>query len=661
MLLNLFRVRPQDEELARAVRVALLKALFASRMSMVIGAFVGTAMSALLAYLSPSPWIIGCGILLTLTGIARVASFGMFKPGSADANAAKWEFIYQLGAIAYTVLIGAMTFLTILISDDLRLHLLTAGMSTGYAAAAAGRNTGRPAIAVGQLLACALPLSVALLLRPSLPNVLLSIINILYIMIIIDITLGTYKTVLEAFIDRQEKLRLATVYERLSKTDPLTGIDNRTTLKHNLEHFLDKSDSAIAVIWLDLDRFKQINDTLGHNSGDDILHSVASRLATLAHPTGKLARFGGDEFIVAIPVADIDDAMALADRIRFSLNEPVELEHGPVDISASIGLSISNASSSADELLRHADVALYEAKAHGRNCVRLFDPEMERRLLNSKQIEHDLKRAIFNNELEVYFQPVVDLKSLRVKSFEALLRWHHPVNGDVPPSLFIPIAETSNAIGPITEWVLMQACQHAASWPNDITVAVNLSPALLTLRSLPTMVSETLLRTGLPPRRLTLEITETALVEDNPDTKIVLETLKSLGASLSLDDFGTGYSSLSHLCRYRFDAIKIDRSFLANVHLHSESRAVIQAISSLASSLELTVVAEGIETFDQLMYIYEHGCAAGQGYYFAKPMPASKVPDYLARAEHELSSLAADLSRGSKPVDQRRGVGRMVA
>jgi EAL domain-containing protein (putative c-di-GMP-specific phosphodiesterase class I) len=194
----------------------------------------------------------------------------------------------------------------------------------------------------------------------------------------------------------------------------------------------------------------------------------------------------------------------------------------------------------------------------------------------------------------------------------------------------------------------MQACQHAASWPNDITVAVNLSPALLSLRSLPTMVSETLLRSGLPPRRLTLEITETALVQDNPDTKIVLESLKSLGASLSLDDFGTGYSSLSHLCRYRFDAIKIDRSFLANVHLHSESRAVIQAISSLASSLELTVVAEGIETFEQLMYIYEHGCAAGQGYYFAKPMPASRVPDYLAQAERELSSLAADLSRGSK-------------
>jgi diguanylate cyclase (GGDEF)-like protein len=665
MLLNLFRVRTGDDDLAKAVRVALLKALFASRASLAIGAATGAAMVGVVAYVCPSPWIIGCGILLILTGVGRFASFGVFKPGSEDASAMKWEFIYQFGALAYAILLGMMTFLTILISDDLRLHLLTAGMTVGYAAAAAARNTGRPAVAIGQLLACALPLSAALLFRPSLPNVLLSVVNLLYITVVIDITLRTYKTVLEAFIDRQEKLRLATVYERLSKTDPLTGIDNRTTLKRNLEILLEKNEGTIAVLWLDLDRFKQINDTLGHNAGDEILHSVASRLATLAYPSGKLARFGGDEFIIAVPVTGAQDALALADRVRFSLSEPVELEHAPVDIGVSIGLSISNERSTADELLRHADVALYEAKAHGRNCVRLFDPEMERRLLNSKQIEHDLKRAIANEELEVYYQPVVDLKSLRVKSFEALLRWHHPVNGSVPPSLFIPIAEASGSIGAITEWVLMEACKEAATWPNDLAVAVNISPALLTMRGLPTMVSETLLRTGLPPRRLNLEITETALVEDNPDTKIVLESLKNLGASLSLDDFGTGYSSLSHLCRYRFDAIKIDRSFLANVHQHSESRAVIQAISSLASSLELTVVAEGIETFDQLMYIYDHGCAAGQGYYFAKPMPGREVPTYLERAERERAALAASLvGREDAEVALRPAmtpVGRLVA
>ncbi|HTH28002.1 MAG TPA: EAL domain-containing protein [Sphingobium sp.] len=661
MLLNLFSVRTSDEELAKAVRVALLKALFASRASLVMGAFSGVVITSAVVYFCPSPWLIAAGALLVLTGIGRIASFGLFQPGSADAGTIKWEIIYQFGALAYAAMLGLVTFLTILISDDLRLHLLTAATSTGYAAAAAARNTGRPGVAIGQLLICALPLSIALLIQASVPSIVLAIVNLLYITVMVDITLRTYKTVLDAFIDRQEKLRLATVYERLSRTDPLTGIDNRTTLKRNLEELLDRRDGQIAVIWLDLDRFKQINDTLGHNSGDEILQSVASRLANLAYPSGKLARFGGDEFIIVTPVKDSQDAMALGDRVRFSLTEPVELENGPVDISASIGLSISNEYSTADELLRHADVALYEAKAHGRNCVQLFDPEMERRLLNSKQIEHDLRRAIMNEELEVYFQPVVDLKTLRVKSFEALLRWHHPVNGSVPPSLFIPIAEASNSIGAITEWVLMQACKEAAKWPNGLSVAVNMSPALLNMRSLPTLVSETLLRTGLPPRRLNLEITETALVEDNPETKIVLESLKNLGVSLSLDDFGTGYSSLSHLCRYRFDAIKIDRSFLANVHQHSESRAVIQAISSLATSLELTVVAEGIETFDQLMYIYDHGCAAGQGYYFAKPMPGRDVPGYLERAERERAALAASLS-GREDLDvERSGPGRMVA
>jgi diguanylate cyclase (GGDEF)-like protein len=645
MLLNLFQIRTGDDKLSRAVRVALLEALFASRASLMVASVLGAALSSVVGWLCPSPWIIACGVLLTLSGILRVLSFGVYRPGSANANARKWELIYQLGALSYAMLLGQLTMLTILISSDLRLHLLTAVLSTGYSAGAAGRNTGRPSIAVGQLLLCSLPLSIALFMRPSMPNVLLAISNILFIIVITDITMLTYKTVLEAFIDRQEKLRLATVYEKLSKTDPLTGIDNRTTLKTNLEELLQRGDKTIAVIWLDLDRFKQINDTLGHAAGDLILHAVASRLAELSGREGKLARFGGDEFIVIIPVANADAGVAIADKIREALNEPVEADGTLIDISASIGLSVSAPGFSADKLLRHADVALYEAKARGRNCVELFDPEMEERLLNSKQIEHDLKRAIANGELELYFQPIINLKTGRVKSFEALLRWHHPINGDVPPSLFIPIAETSHSIGPITDWVLEKACAAAVTWPDEISVAVNISPALLTARRLPPVIYETLLKTGLHPRRLELEITETALVEDNPDTRIVLDGFQKLGISLSLDDFGTGYSSLSYLCRYSFDAIKIDRSFMADVYRSSESRAVIQAISSLATSLELTVVAEGIETLEQLEYICGQGCAAGQGYYFARPMPAAKVHEYLDRADLELEVLKIGLAQ----------------
>jgi diguanylate cyclase (GGDEF)-like protein len=550
--------------------------------------------------------------------------------------------------------VGQLTFLTFITTDDLRMQLVTAFTSTCYAAGATGRNTGRPLLALGQLLVCSLPLSIVPLIQPSLSGFFISIVNLLFIAVLTDITLRTYKTVLDAFVDRQEKLRMATVYEHLSKTDPLTGIDNRTILKTNLDKLLEEGASRISILWLDLDRFKQINDTLGHATGDAVLRTISHRLSIMHERGGRIARFGGDEFIVTLPVKDETEAMETAEELIRAIRQPVTINHIQVDISGSIGISISSENSDSDELLRHADVALYEAKAAGRNCIRLFDPEMERRLLENKQIETDLKKALANKEMEVHYQPVVDLADFRIKGFEALLRWHHPVNGSVPPSLFIPIAETSHSISPITEWVLMESCVEAMRWPGDITVAVNISAVLLTDRTLPNMVSDTLLKSGLPPRRLHLEITETALLADDPDVRYVLDMLKRIGTSLSLDDFGTGFSSLSHLCRYRFDSIKIDRSFLNNVESRSESRAVIQAVSGLASSLDLTVVAEGIETFEQLQYVVKQGCSAGQGYFFAKPMPASAVLPYLSTADEELALFTKDDIIAAEPPRKTR-------
>jgi len=658
MLLNFFKIRTDDTELAGAVRVALLKALYSSHLSLIIGTSLGLAISALVAWYCPNPWIILCGCLISATGLLRVLSFGMFKPGAADANARIWERIYETGAFAYALFVGQLTLLSFAVSDDLRIQLVTSFMSTGYAAGACGRNTGRPLLALCQLVVCSLPLSIAAVIKPSMPTILIGIANILYIGVLTDITLRTYKTVLDAFVDRQEKLRMATVYEHLSKTDPLTGIDNRTILKTNLDKLLEEARSRISILWLDLDRFKQINDTLGHATGDAVLRTISHRLSVMHERGGRIARFGGDEFIVTLPVRDEAEAMATAEELIAAIRQPVHINNVQVDISGSIGISISGDASDSDELLRHADVALYEAKAAGRNCIRLFDPEMERRLLENKQIERDLKKALGNQEMEVHFQPVVDLDDFRIKGFEALLRWHHPTNGSVPPSLFIPIAEASHSIGPITEWVLHESCAQAMSWPGDIAVAVNISAALLTDRSLPNLVSDTLLKTGLPPRRLHLEITETALLADDPDVRYVLDTLKRIGTSLSLDDFGTGFSSLSHLCRHRFDIIKIDRSFLNNVESRSESRAVIQAVSGLASSLDLTVVAEGIETFEQLQYVVRQGCSAGQGYFFAKPMPASSVQAYLITADEELAQFSKEQVMagpgGRRPITPRR-------
>ncbi len=282
---------------------------------------------------------------------------------------------------------------------------------------------------------------------------------------------------------------------------------------------------------------------------------------------------------MTLPVKDETEAMETAEELIRAIRLPVTINHIQVDISGSIGISISSEDSDSDELLRHADVALYEAKAAGRNCIRLFDPEMERRLLENKQIEADLKKALANKEMEVHYQPVVDLADFRIKGFEALLRWHHPVNGSVPPSLFIPIAETSHSISPITEWVLMEVLHGGDALAGRHHGRGQYFGRPADRPDSPNVVSDTLLKSGLPPRRLHLEITETALLADDPDVRYVLDMLKRIGTSLSLDDFGTGFSSLSHLCRYRFDSIKIDRSFLNNVESRSESRAVIQAAS----------------------------------------------------------------------------------
>jgi len=656
MLLNAFRVRPEDRALAAAVRVALIEALYGSQLSLVIGAALGISISALIAFYCPSPWIYLCGALVTATGLLRILSFGMFKPGAPDGDAKIWEHIYEAGAFAYAFFVGLLTLCTFIVSDDLRLHLVAAFMSTGYSAGACCRNTGRPVLALAQLLAAALPLTLAPFFKPSLPGFVVAGANLLYIAVLTDITLRTYKTVLEAFVDRQEKLRMATVYEQLSRTDPLTGLDNRANLNSHLDALLAREgEQRVAVLWLDLDRFKQINDTLGHGMGDAVLRVVAKRLSSLRESQGCVARFGGDEFIVTLPGAGEAEALARADDFIESLRRPVMLDTTQVDISCSIGVALSDQAGTADEMLRHADVALYEAKAAGRNCVRLFDPEMERRLMETRQIERDLKLALANREMEVHFQPVVDLRTFHITCFEALLRWKHPIKGLISPGLFIPIAESSNTIGPITEWVLQEACAQAVLWPQDKAVAVNISAALLTDRNLPAMVSNTLLRTGLPPRRLHLEITETALLADDPNVHHVLDALKNIGASLSLDDFGTGYSSLSHLCKHQFDIIKIDRSFLNNVEARSESRAVIQAISGLASSLDLTVVAEGIETFEQLQYIVRQGCSAGQGYFFAKPMPGAAVPTYLAGAlEHLARFTREEIMAGAPKRPNRR-------
>ena len=645
-LTSIRRIRFLQADIREEVRKALLETLFASRTSLLVGACVGGSVAAYIAWSSRSEWVVTCALLIILTGALRLLSFCMFQRAGFLKNRS-WEVIYDAGAWAYTALLGMLTLVTLLFSSDSELHLMAGALSTGYAAGAAGRNTGRPLVAVGQLFLCGLPLTIGLLLTPTFGHILLAVSNLLYVLVIMDVTLKTYHTVVAAFIERQEKLDLAEVYERVSRTDPLTGIYNRSTLKNYLEDVFSGGPVQQALIWIDLDHFKQINDTLGHPAGDVVLNAVASRLGEMLGGQGLLARFGGDEFIVSLAVRDTDHALEFAEDIRLALIEPIAVDGAQLDLSASVGVAVARlGEQSSDDLLRHADMALYHAKSKGRNCVAIFNPAMEERLLRTKRIENDLRRAIENGDLRLDYQPIIDIEAGCVRSCEALVRWHHPVLGNLPPDVFIPIAEASGQIQALTEWVLNAACAAAVHWPKDIRVSVNISPVLLKRRDLPHAVHAALLAQGLSPRKLELEITESVLVEENANTSIILSGFQNIGIRLALDDFGTGYSSLSYLCKYRFDTLKVDKSFTQRIDRSSEARAVIQAVSSIATSLGVTIVAEGVETADQLQFIRSQGCAAAQGYLFARPMREEAVADFLARYAEE-GSLC---TKGSEPV-----------
>ncbi len=374
MLLNFFKLRTDDNELAGAVRVALLKALYSSQVSLAISTALGILISILAVQHIPNAWTIACGVLIVVAGLLRVLSFGLFKPGSADANTRKWEVIYEAGGIFYAFLIGQLTLMSFIFSNDLGIQLVMVFMSTGYSAGASSRNAGRPLLAIAMLALCSAPLSFAVIFEPTMWVIVVAIANALYIGVMADITLRTYKVVLAAFVGQEQNLRMAAVYEHLSKTDPLTGIDNRTILKSNLDKLLEEGAGPIAILWLDLDRFKQINDTLGHATGDAVLRTVSHRLSIMHERGGRIARFGGDEFIVTLPVKDEAEAITTAEELIEAIRQPVHVNIIQVDISGSIGISISGEASNSDELLRHADVALYEAKAAGRNCIRCSIP-----------------------------------------------------------------------------------------------------------------------------------------------------------------------------------------------------------------------------------------------------------------------------------------------
>ncbi len=412
----------------------------------------------------------------------------------------------------------------------------------------------------------------------------------------------------------------------LAMHDPLTGLSNRVQMQHRLEQGVaraKRSQNLLAVMCLDLDRFKDVNDTLGHKAGDMLLKETANRLLECVRETDVVARLGGDEFaIIAEDIDDPNDTIPIARRICDSLSRTFEIDGHTISTSASVGITFSpNEGTDADTLLNNADLALYRAKHDGRNTFRFFEPEMDRTVQDRRAMSSDLRRALRNDELTIHYQPQFDLRTGQLTGYEALARWQHSERGDVPPSVFIPIAEEMGLIGILGEWVLQEACGYALGWPHDTTLSVNLSPAQFRSHDIGATITRVLDETGFPASRLLLEITENLLLKNTEETIETLKKLTDIGVSLVLDDFGTGYSSLSYLTRFPVRKIKIDRSFIDLIDAEPERSSIVSTIIGLGKSLNVTITAEGVETNAQADYLRRLGCNEVQGFLFGRPRP----------------------------------------
>ncbi len=450
--------------------------------------------------------------------------------------------------------------------------------------------------------------------------------------------LSTYEDITER---RKAEARIA----HMAHHDALTNLPNRVLFRQELEDALALAGRGrgLALLCLDLDQFKAVNDTLGHPIGDALLQAVAERLSQQTRASDTVARLGGDEFaIVQSPIDRPTDATGFAERLIELLNHPFNVGGHQIVIGTSIGIAFAPQDGlDPDQLLKSADLALYRAKVDGRGVYRLFHAEMDAQMQARRLLELDLRQALRAGQLELFYQPLVDVHGGTVSGFEALLRWRHPERGIVPPNAFIPLAEEIGLIVPIGEFVLRQACKTAASWPGERRIAVNLSPAQFKSRNLVNAVAAALHEAGLCASRLELEVTETVMLQDTDATLAILHQLHALGVHIAMDDFGTGYSSLSYLRRFPFDRIKIDQSFIRELGKTRDCGAIVRAVATLSSELGMETTAEGVETQEQLDALSLVGCTEVQGYLFSPAVPAPQVPALLHRIEATVEAHAA--------------------
>ncbi|MBR0934775.1 bifunctional diguanylate cyclase/phosphodiesterase [Bradyrhizobium jicamae] len=450
---------------------------------------------------------------------------------------------------------------------------------------------------------------------------------------------------LVAVVDITERRAAEARIAHMAHHDGLTNLPNRDFHQQRLTEALERGrrgNTRVAVMGIDLDLFKNVNDSFGHPMGDRLLKRVAERLRSVVSGDNLAARLGGDEFAVVL-AADVspNEASAFAGRLIEVLSAPYDIDGLEVVVGASIGIALSPSDgTTSEELMRNADMALYRAKSEGGGVHHFFEPAMDQQAQKRRDMERDLRAAFTNGEFELHYQPLVDIAADRTSGFESLLRWRHPQKGMVSPAEFIPVAEDIGLIVALGEWVLREACSEATKWPGDVKVAVNLSPVQFRSRNLVQAVISALAHSGLSPRRLELEITESVFLAETEADLAILHQLRELGVSISMDDFGTGYSSLSYLRSFPFDKIKIDRSFVKDLARRSDCLAIVRAISGLGRSLNITTTAEGVETVDQLDWLRAEGCNEVQGFLFSAAKPAGEIAALLTGFAERASKAA---------------------
>jgi diguanylate cyclase (GGDEF)-like protein len=620
----------------RALHFELVRALYcgASTAKAMLGATIAalTVMATAAALSGDIVYRVLFAGFLLIGGARSVAAWSYTRtahnPEDAD-DASRWELFALAGAWSFSGLVGLSGLYSLTLHAGTDVEMLIDCCVMGYIAGISSRNASRPLITIGQISCTCVPFMLGLMLRSDLVHIVLAaFVGILYVG-----TVLVCRSVFETIVARHEAHRRV---EMLAQRDVLTGLWNRAAFLSLLDRKLTaavESCKELALIAIDLDRFKDINDTLGHPIGDAILKQVATRICSALKPGDEVSRIGGDEFLIMLSGDRAAEMMVVAASVLANFAEPFVVDMTRSVCGASIGCAIApQDGATLDVLLRNADLALYESKRSGRGQAVKYAPTLSQVYESRVALEHDLQFALANGELGIVYQPIVDPRSGRTICCEALLRWNHPVLGAISPAVFIPIAETTGLIVSIGSWVLTTACAEAMYWGRDVKVAVNLSPVQFRLgREIVDVVIAALKETGLQPDRLELEITESVLIDDGVAAFAILEELRGKGISIALDDFGTGFASLAYLSDFAFSKIKIDQKFSQDLDHSSRTSTIIKATAQICRELHIECVAEGIETEAQLERMRGFGINAMQGFLFSKPLPPHELRELIGK------------------------------